>query len=179
MDACAKESPWLCPLSRSTHNNLLTTHRARNHRAISPQWALLLLKHWSQASSPAKPFDLLSDSDLQINLCRTCRNIFHRLNKYNSFLNKYRKGVLSIETLVQVLHSQEALTCSYLISISRYISVRLSGDTKGTTWVEAEILMCSADKSVKTFVNYEMLCHILFALVPYMQSLSIAAPFKP
>ena len=55
VDACAKESPWLCPLSRSTHNNLLTTHRARNHRAISAQWALLLLKHWSQASSPAKP----------------------------------------------------------------------------------------------------------------------------
>ena len=55
VDACAKESPWLCPLSRSTHNNLLTTHRARNHRAISPQWAPLLLKHWSQASSPAKP----------------------------------------------------------------------------------------------------------------------------
>ena len=122
-------------------------------------------------------FDLLSDSDLQINLCRTCRNIFHRLNKYNSFLNKYRKGVLSIETLVQVLHSQEALTCSYLISISRYISVRLSGDTKGTTRVEAQILMCPADESVKTlFVNYEMfsfhwLCHL--ALVPSMQSFSL------
>ena len=110
-------------------------------------------------------FDLLSDSDLQINLCRTCRNIFHGLNKYYSFLNKYREGVLSIETLVQVLHSQEALTCSYLISISKYIFVRFSGDTTDTAWVEAQILLCYGE-SVKTFLStmkcFHFTCFVIF-----------------